>query len=138
MYDKEKHGEIIRHEIQLLDEYDVTEKGFCVNDRMRRIQDIHRDVIDEFKKRGAWGEYGHTTLDYFSVVDRIGGLIYWPEKAKWTAIFHVTGGSEGFYIHVEAITSDGDRHLIFLGKSLSFQRNDIIEVQRMLEEIFQV
>jgi hypothetical protein len=38
-----------------------------------------------------------------------------PKESR-IACFTVTGGSEGHYIHVEAI-SDGARHLVFLGKT---------------------
>ena len=38
-------------------------------------------------------------------------------NSHWIAVFPITGGSEGHYIHVEAIARDGSRQLLYLGKT---------------------
>ena len=41
----------------------------------------------------------------------------WPQGYRWIAVFPVTGGSEGHYVHVERIQHDGSRDLVFLAKT---------------------
>lgn len=43
--------------------------------------------------------------------------VRWPVDSHWIAVFPITGGSEGHYIHVEAIARDGSRQLLYLGKT---------------------
>jgi len=43
--------------------------------------------------------------------------VRWPVNSHWIAVFPITGGSEGHYIHVEAIARDGSRQLLYLGKT---------------------
>lgn len=44
----------------------------------------------------------------------------WPDDWRWLAVYVVTGGSEGTYLHVDAIRSDGKRQLLILGKTCAY------------------
>ena len=45
---------------------------------------------------------------------------------------------EGFYFYVDLIDNDGERKLIFLGKTLSEDRSDAEMVQNALSRVFEV
>jgi hypothetical protein len=56
--------------------------------------------------------------DYFCV-DHEETTKSWPEHQRWTAVYYVTGDSEGFYVHVDCIQAGGKRDLMFLAKTLN-------------------
>ncbi|MDD4934113.1 MAG: hypothetical protein PHO89_11705 [Methylacidiphilaceae bacterium] len=35
---------------------------------------------------------------------------------RWIACYVVTGGNEGYYLHVDVINSEGERRMVYLGK----------------------
>lgn len=56
--------------------------------------------------------------EYFVLDDRdkdANRQVY-EQGIRWAVSFWVEGGSEGYYVHVEQIASDGKRHLRMLGK----------------------
>ncbi len=79
----------------------------------RLIKDIHSDLVREL---------GGMVDEYFSIDCgvRAHGLrsgAFWPTDVKWIACYAVTGGTEGWYWHVDIIRSDGSRDMVFLGKT---------------------
>ncbi len=66
--------------------------------------------------------YLRATLDplideYFTISATATPETPWPLDARWIAIFPVTGGSEGWYVHVEAIDQAGQRRGLYLIKT---------------------
>lgn len=96
--------------------------GYIKRVENRKLKDILEDLI---KKLGE----DYKELDYFgfsSIIERKDReQVAWPEKWRWIACYAVRGDSEGYYIHVDVIFSDGTRdsngtrEMLFLGKSLS-------------------
>jgi hypothetical protein len=83
-------------------EYDVNDQGFCVNYRPKSVKAITSwlsielgDMVDEYLSCMEDGE--------------------WPISSRIGA-FPVTGGSEGHYIHVEAL-ANGKHTTLILGKT---------------------
>ena len=75
------------------------------------LQEKLRQIIVEWdgEKVLLWD-----TLDYFSTQhDTRDEIPSW----KWIACFPVTGGSEGHYIHIEVIDSEGKLTPLYLGKT---------------------
>jgi hypothetical protein len=56
-------------------------------------------------------------LDYWAVTSTTDADTPWPIKARWIAVYVVPGGSEGYYLHVDAIVDD-TRQLLLLAKTL--------------------
>lgn len=108
------YGKVVKQESDLYTTYDVTDKGYCINIRPRKIADIFNDVNRQLK-----GKYPKLCegIEYFELSASQSGEELWDEDRHWTAVFYVQGGSEGYYVHVEAI-SEGIRQLLFLGKTL--------------------
>jgi hypothetical protein len=71
--------------------------------------------VKELRKHNENGdEYSIGPFEeYFSPMREVS---HWPMNYHWISVFAVTGGSEGHYVHVEAITGDV-RELLFLGKT---------------------
>lgn len=78
--------------------------------RPRLLTHIRRDLLEVM---------GHMVDEYFSVAatDRSKDQSVWPSKYKWIACYAVTGGSEGHYIHIDAVTPDEPSRGLFLGKT---------------------
>ena len=95
---------------------DVTTDGYCINFRPNKIKEVSQEILDLIKKKNP---------------DLIKGMDYWspcydyrdrenatfPDKFPRIAVFYVEGGSEGYYVHVEAL-HDGKHDNIFLAKTL--------------------
>lgn len=62
------------------------------------------DMIDEYFTVGAVTKYEKPNAT-------------WPTEYKWIAVYPVTGGSEGHYVHVDIINNDGGREMVFLAKT---------------------
>ena len=77
-------------------------------------------------------------LEYFDLMWRKKADEPLPLRIKWLVVFVVKGGSEGHYIHIEAITDNDDvkrthdRELLILGKSLSNRYDDGLAVVNIL------
>jgi hypothetical protein len=52
--------------------------------------------------------------EYFTIAP--GAPSKWPLN-RWVSVYVVTGGSEGTYLHVDAIDRDGTRQTLILGKT---------------------
>jgi len=125
--------------------YDVVD-GYIKNERGNSLDEIRQHVISELKKLPLpveYKDYGTTfndLLDYFS----LGTWQYkdknktWPTDYRWIACYYVTGGSEGYYFHIDVLTDDNKRELIFLGKTLIENRDLAAEINSVLAKIFQV
>ena len=77
-------------------------------------------------------------LEYFDLMWRKKADDPLPRRIKWLVVFVVKGGSEGHYIHIEAILENNDPHraqdreLLILGKSLSNKYDDGLAVVNIL------
>ncbi|HEY3331953.1 MAG TPA: hypothetical protein VGK19_18115 [Capsulimonadaceae bacterium] len=75
--------------------------------------------------------------EYFVLDDRDkdGDRQVYTRGVRWVSTFWVEGGSEGWYVHVEQITSDGNRHLRMLGKfwSIDAAENATNMIARFLQ-----
>jgi len=68
--------------------------------------------------------------EYLSVADSMNPESYkrkWPDGYRWIAVYVVTGGSEGMYLHVDVIYQGGARELVLLGKTLTNWRPELWE-----------
>jgi len=62
-----------------------------------------------------WPHIHHLVDEYFNIDhEQVGKR--WPKGVRWIACYAVTGGSEGWYVHIDAIF-DGQRKMMFLGKT---------------------
>lgn len=60
---------------------------------------------------------------------------FWPNEGEWIAVFVVTGGSEGWYVHIDHISRrDGKRTSLALAKFLSSQ-DDALAVANMTTKL---
>jgi len=82
----------------------------------RTIGEVYTALYAQLEAEGLVDEYFSDMTHH-----RIPGELFtedkWPD-ARWISCFAVTGDSEGYYIHVEAIYKDNSRKLLFLGKTL--------------------
>lgn len=83
-------------------------QGYALGNRT--VREIYTELCERLRAEGFWpDEYFQIDNWDFRPDDEI------PDY-HWIACFPVTGGSEGWYVHVELII--GDRHrLLFLGKT---------------------
>jgi hypothetical protein len=99
---------------------DGTESPYIERMYGRTMVNIHGQLV----KR--WGdmvdEYFHLDSDIQYAPNRAD--IEWPSRIRWLACYAVTGGSEGHYVHIDALMLEGegrDQHLVvrplFLGKT---------------------
>jgi hypothetical protein len=105
--------------------------GYLQLGRTKTIYEVEAELKARLKADGYW-EY----LDYFDICAALNEketkAQTWP-KHRWIACYVVTGGSEGYYVHVDIVYGGQDviidqygknkdvwcRRLIFLGKLLS-------------------
>jgi hypothetical protein len=76
-------------------------------------------------------------LEYFSIMSRVERDQPLPVNLRWLVVFPVTGGNEGFYIHIEAIYHDDSpteakRKLLILGKDLSNKMDTALKAVNVL------
>ena len=106
---------IKEHRVDTYTEYDVNSDGYIVNEVGRQMRDIYKDVQAKLEEK-----YPELTerLEYFSLsVGYPDSNAVWDTDTHWIAVFYVTGGSEGHYIHVEA-RKENESKLLFLAKVL--------------------
>ena len=121
--------------------YDVID-GYIKNERGNSLEDIQQHVIAELKKISSPIAEGYgiknlyDCLDYLSIMDYKGARS-WPINYNWIACYYVTGGSEGYYFHVDHIL-DGKSERLLLGKTLIENRDLAAKINAALGEIFQV
>lgn len=108
-------------------EADPEKKGYLRLVRLRTIEEVYREVVQFLKE-----QFLHDRLEHFSIInDEVKEFPKW----RWVACYAVTGGSEGHYIHVDAITNDGKTVQIFLGKTF-LGMNFALEVSNALTKVF--
>lgn len=97
-----------------------------LTDTRPTIRDVAKQVraaenaalgIDSKYSVGPWDEYFN--VPNYTLTDKDER---WPAGCRWIACFVVVGGSEGLYLHVEAIDYDGKSRLLMLGKTCSSSR----------------
>ena len=107
--------------------------GYLLFDRMRTLGDLMEYCKEALEPSGVLDQ-----LEYFSPMWRKKDDDPLPERIKWLVVFVVTGGSEGHYIHIEAITTNDDprrghdRELLILGKSLAGKMDDGLKIVNIL------
>ena len=97
--------------------YEV-EDHIIVQEMGKPLESVYAYVVKKLREHtpGEDNWYG-IIEEYFDIADRYAHpRRCWPTNCNWISVFAVTGGSEGHYIHVEAITDD-KRELLFLGKT---------------------
>ena len=126
-------GQIVKTVKDLLYTYDVTDQHYCINTRPNTLKEIYQEVRKQLEPYSSL----MADVDYFSYGDVIkrkcGTPEYWPEQCHWTKVYYVTGGSEGYYIHVEA---DDTGKLQFLLKC--WHRETAEALTLILARIFEV
>jgi hypothetical protein len=123
-----EHGKVVEHKSDLYTTYDVTDKGYCINIKPRKLVDIFNDVDRQLKEKYPKLCEG---IEYFDLFPWHPEIVFWDLDTHWTAVFYVTGGSEGYYIHVEAIKEEA-RTLLFLGKTLREGETGISWAEQMV------
>lgn len=114
-----EHGEVIKTVRELLSTYDVTDKQLCINERGNKLTEIHKAIMDKLRK-----DYPDLVedIEYFNIFPGFKEDAVFPVNRGYLKVFYVTGGSEGYYVHVETETkhdSQYDRNeLYFLAKTL--------------------
>ena len=86
--------------------------GYVIKAIPRTIKEIQQYVntgLDDAKRKQHKDGVGH---EVFSDQGQHDGITLWPITAHWTAVYYVTGGSEGHYVHVDAI--DGNQRTMYL------------------------
>jgi hypothetical protein len=125
--------------------YDVID-GYVKNERGNPMQDILKHIKAELKKiiSTTYTEEPITLyacLDYFDEAQApwlAPKHTTWPTEYHWLACYYVTGGSEGYYFHVDLIDADGKREMLFLGKTLIERRQLAAEITGALSSIIGV
>lgn len=137
---KEAHNEFVKagnkpdHRVDIYVEYDVL-FHHCIDFKQRKVAEVYQYVMENIPD-GLFDE-----MDYFAISgSRKTKGAEWP-KFHWVSVYYVTGGSEGFYLHVDTINSnDGgnDRDTMLIGKTLlegQAGRDYMADVCKVLSEI---
>ena len=106
-------------EIELYEPSDDPEKaqqGYLRHVGNRKISEIYDELRAVLTKQGL-----HHEWEYFSIMSGVNSADPFPEY-RCIACWAVPGGSEGWYIHVEAVKDD-KRTLVYLGKVLGRSDN---------------
>jgi hypothetical protein len=136
------YGKVVKTVRELLSTYDVTDKHLCINERGNKLSEIHKEVMNKLRK-----DYPElvTDIEYFGIFPSFKEDAVFPIDRGYLKVFYVTGGSEGYYVHVETKTkheSQYDRNeLYFLAKTLREGEAGISWAERMvcaLSRIFKV
>jgi hypothetical protein len=75
-------------------------------------------ILGKLDEGHVWDEYLHVSTD-MRYSENCENPPMWPTSYRWIEVSVVTGGSEGLYLHVNAVDSKGERTSIFLGKTLN-------------------
>jgi hypothetical protein len=102
------------HHIEPFVEYDVTVERRIVNETARTIEDVYFYLLNTLKVK--YPEI-YNYCDYVSC-NKWDNLTHWSLDYHWVAVYYVTGGSEGYYIHVDQISRTETRIHYFLLKTL--------------------
>jgi hypothetical protein len=110
---------IVETKRTLCETYDVSHEGYCINTRGNKLYDIYKEVGDRLKK-----EYPElmANADYFNYDSpdqyQEEKTVLWDIGVRWIIVHYVTGGSEGYYVHVATLNKEGKYYIHFLGKTL--------------------
>ena len=116
-----------------IDEKDPDRPGYLRFVRMATYGELFDYCEKALKSSGV-----HDELEYFGLLHYSDSPKPLPRRIKWLAVFAVTGGSEGHYIHVEAITTNDDPHrghdreTLILGKDLNVNFDTALKVVSLL------
>ena len=99
---------------------DGTESQYIERVNGRTMVNIYGQLV---KRLGDMvDEYFHLAIEISYAPNRAD--IEWPTRIRWLACYAVTGGSEGHYVHIDALMVEDegrDQHLVvrplFLGKT---------------------
>ncbi|MFI5342433.1 MAG: hypothetical protein ACHQ7N_21690 [Candidatus Methylomirabilales bacterium] len=109
----------------------ISDSGTHIETRPKTLRQVY-----EYLRTGL----GTLIDEYFSICPEpappAGPDAPWPLRTRWIAVFPVTGGSEGSYIHVEAIHQDGHRELLFLAKTFRGMSHAWAIAQRLGELLY--
>lgn len=83
----------------VLDEPVPDKPGYIRQAAGRTLGEIHHDVTESLGE--MVDEYFSGPRDWRS--EELGPSDQWPENVRWVACYAVTGGSEGWYIHIDLI-----------------------------------
>lgn len=96
--------------------FEVTDGGMVTNEKGKPLPNIYDHILEELPKHGIEvGAWGVKNCEYFHVAAMC-EVTRWPTRYWGIAVYAVTGGSEGHYIHVDIIT-EGKTTPLFLGKT---------------------
>lgn len=91
--------------------------GIIRNEKGKHLKDVHKfftaRLMSDHKELWEKLEYFSGSWKYHDE------MTYWPVDFRQMACFAEPGASEGYYVHVEAITKEGKRNLLFVGKCWS-------------------
>jgi len=120
--------------------YYVTDDGYCVAEKAKTIRDVRDYCVKELKKHTfvdvdgdtrEVAEEGLSDMSHYMEPE----MKLWPLNER-IAVFYVTGGSEGHYVHVEALVN-GKNLMLFLSKT--FQgREGALRIVDALSKILEV
>jgi len=120
--------ERIEIEIYLPDPEDLR---YVKLERKRTVGEVFQDIKQALNEQEVM-----ELLDYFNISsnDESKGDEVFPDY-RWISVFLVKGDSEGYYFHIEVI--DGNRQLLYLGKTLSENIEEALKINNILVRLFQ-
>ena len=126
-------GEPVDHRVEIYVEYDVL-FSHCINFKQRTVTEVYQYLMKRLPKKLM------ENMDYFATLaSRKTEGADWPEF-RWVSVYYVTGGSEGYYLHVDVINKQG-RDCMIVGKTLlegKAGRNYMAKVCKKISEILEV
>jgi len=136
-YDFRENFEMVDHPITCIEteiwEPNPEKPGYMREVRKKTYGEVYKEVCQFLKERGIWDN-----LDYFHLSCNCSDKNYEQRPFpvwRWIACYAVVGSSEGHYIHVDIIKSDGSRELLFLGKTF-LGMDYALYVSNMLTKVF--
>jgi hypothetical protein len=112
----EDRGKVVEQKSDLYTTYDVTDKGYCINIKPRKVSEVFNEVKSCLEKQHKYLLDDADYFDYSATRERITNDVW--DFNGWTIIHYVKGASEGYYVHVAVTGKDGRYQLLFLGKTL--------------------
>ena len=116
-----------------IDKPDPEKPGYLKFERMATLGELCDYCERALKSSSVLDE-----LEYFGLLHYTDANKPLPRRIKWLAVFAVTGGSEGHYVHIDAITTnddphrDHDRETLILGKDLNGDFDTALKVVNVL------
>jgi len=103
-------------------------KTYCKNEKIDPSAGYHEDtrptirqVVEKLQaEKTVWDEY----LSHAFVTTKDGDK-RWPDRR--IAVYVVSGGSEGLYLHVDALYPDHTRELLIIGKTCDSRHEKWVE-----------